>query len=246
MTKYQPTSAKTAATAAAYDAGLRKFLLGVYNRMGLALLLTALLAFLSTQPPLAELIHGVGENGKPSMTLIGLVCAFGPLALILGLGLTGMTRTVTGSAVALFGVAALFGLSLGSLAFVYTAASLGMTFAVTAGAFGALSLFGYTTKINLNAIGSACVMLLFGLIIAMIVNIFLKSSAMDLLISLAGVAIFSVMTAWDTQKLKSSYAENEGDAAALTIAGNNGALSLYLDFINLFLFLLRLFGQAKD
>lgn len=245
MTDFRSATASSS-TKADYDAGLRTFLLGVYNRMGIALLLTALLAFLSTQQPMAELIHGVGADGKPSLTIVGMICAFGPLALILGLGLTGMTRTVTGSAVALFGVAALFGLSLGSLAFVYTATSLGLTFAVTAGAFGALSLFGYTTKINLNAIGSACVMLLFGLIIAMIANIFIRSSVMDLVISLAGVAIFSVLTAWDTQRLKTDYADAVGDSTALTVAANNGALHLYLDFINLFLFLLRFFGAKKD
>lgn len=239
-------SVAVSSTQAAYDTGLRQFLLGVYNRMGLALLLTALLAVLSTQQPIAGLIHGVGADGKPSLTIAGMICVFGPLVLILGLGLTGLTRTVTGSYVALFGVAALFGLSLGSLAFIYTATSLGMTFLITAGAFGALSLFGYTTKINLNAIGSMCMMLLFGLIIAMIANIFVKSSALDLLISLAGIAIFSVLTAWDTQKLKSDYADNHGDSTGLTVAANNGALNLYLDFINLFLFLLRFLGVKKD
>lgn len=235
-----------AADPAAYDAGLRSFLLGVYNRMGAALVLTALLAFLSAQQPMAGLIHGVGADGKPSLTLIGMICAFGPLVLILGLGLTGLTRTVTGSAVALFGVAALFGLSLGSLVFVYTATSLGLTFLITAGAFGALSLFGYTTKINLNAIGSACVMLLFGLIIAMVANMFVKSSGLDLIISLAGLAIFAVLTAWDTQKLKGAYEDSYGDKDALTIEANNGALHLYLDFINIFLFLLRFMGVKKD
>ena len=234
------------ATTVETDAGLRSFMLGVYNRMALALLLTALLATLSTQQPLAELIHGVGADGKPTMTIIGMICAFGPLLLILGLGLTGLTRTVTGSAVALFGVAALFGLSLGSLAFIYTATSLGMTFMITASMFFALSLFGYTTKINLNAVGSACIMLLFGLIIAMVINIFLKSSVMDFVISLAGVVIFSVLTAWDTQRLKSDYAGAGGDKTSLTVAANNGALNLYLDFVNLFLFLLRFLGVKKD
>lgn len=243
-TKYRPTVGSPTTTED-YDTGLRAFMLGVYGRMCLALLLTALLAVLSTQQPIAGLIHGVGENGKPSLTIVGMVIAFAPLVLIFGLGMTGLTQTVTGSGIALFGVAALFGLSLGSLIFVYTATSLGMTFCVTSGAFAALSLFGYTTKINLDAIGSACMMLLFGLIILMIANMFVKSSGLDLLIAFAGLAIFAVLTAWDTQKMKGAFAGAQGDSTALTVEGNNAALSLYLDFVNIFLFLLRFLGEKK-
>lgn len=240
-----PQSTSLGVTQEKYDAGLRSFMQGIYAKMMVALLLTAGLAFLSTQQPVAGLIHGVGEDGKPSLTIAGMVCAFGPLALILGLGLTGLTRTVQGSYAALFGVAALFGLSLGSLFFVYTSASLALTFVVTSGAFAGLSLFGYMTKMNLNMVGTFCFFALFGLIIAMVANIFVQSTQFDFIITIAGILIFAGLTAWDTQKAKLAYDGPDADPSRMTVESNNAALSLYLDFINMFLFLLKLLGQKK-
>lgn len=227
------------------DDGLRNFLLGVYGKMAVSLLLTALLAYLSTQAPLAELIHGVDANGKPSLTIIGLVIAFSPLALILIMGLTGASSSPVGSAILLGGVASLFGLSLGSLIFTYTAASIGLTFVVTSAMFIGLCLFGYITKINLQGIGAAALMLLFGLLAALIANMFFKSTVMDLIISAAGVLIFAAITAWESQKMVSDY-HSHGISDSLTAMSNNAALSMYLNFINMFLFLLRFLGHTKD
>src|SRR5690606_38475421 len=133
-------------------------------------------------------------------------------------------------------------LSLSSIFLIYTGASIAQTFFVSAAAFGALSLYGYTTKRDLSAIGSFLVMGLFGLIIASLVNLFLKSSALDFAISAIGVLVFAGLTAWDTQKIKEMYFETD----AVAMAGRKaimGALTLYLDFINLFLFLLRFLGN---
>jgi FtsH-binding integral membrane protein len=140
--------------------------------------------------------------------------------------------------------AALVGASLASVFMVYTDASIVKTFAVTAASFGALSLYGYTTKRDLSAMGSFLVMGLFGLIIASVVNIFLKSSALDFAVSAIGVLVFAGLTAWDTQKIKEMYLEADG-FEAMGKKAVMGALSLYMDFINLFLFLLRFMGNKE-
>ena len=131
------------------------------------------------------------------------------------------------------------------LVLVYTGASIASTFLITATAFGGLSLFGYTTKKDLTGIGSFLIMGVFGLIIASVVNIFLQSSMMQFIISVLGVLIFAGLIAYDTQRLKMTYYELGGDQAAMGVATNYGALSLYLDFINLFQFLLQFFGDRR-
>ncbi|MDI6834691.1 MAG: Bax inhibitor-1/YccA family protein, partial [Rhizobiaceae bacterium] len=140
--------------------------------------------------------------------------------------------------------AALMGLSLSSIFLIYTGQSIVQTFFVTAASFGALSLYGYTTKRNLSAMGSFLIMGLFGLIIASLVNLFLASSALDFAISVIGVLIFAGLTAWDTQRIKESYYEADSSDSAGRKA-IMGALQLYLDFINLFLFLLRFLGNRE-
>lgn len=227
------------------DDGLQRFLSGVYGKMGGSLLLTALMAYLSTQAPLAEFIHGVTADGKPTLTLLGLVIAFLPLLVIIVMGITGAATTAVGSGILLVTVSALFGLSLGSLVFTYTAVSLGTTFIVTASMFIGLCIFGYVTKIDLKGIGSAAFLILWGLIAAMIANIFFKSSMFDLLISAAGVVVFSIITAWESQKMVSDY-HSCYDKESLTAVSNNAALGMYLNFINMFLFLLRFLGVNKD
>lgn len=236
----------SAVASESYDVGLRSFLLGVYNKMGGALLLTALMAFLASVDPLKSLLFTSTTKGV-GLTLLGYLVAFGPIVLILCLGFFSRAMdTVRGSAVAFWGVASLFGLSFGTLVMQYTSTSLGLTFLVTSASFGALSLFGYTTKKNLDAIGNFCVVALFGLIIATLISIFLQSTLLHFIITFAGILIFAGLIAWDTQKLKSRYADGHGDGTALKVQSNLAALDLYLDFINLFLLLLRLFGVKKD
>ncbi len=142
-------------------------------------------------------------------------------------------------------VVSLIGAGLGGLTLVYTGASLASTFLITAAAFGALSLFGYTTKRNLTGFGSFLIVGLIGLVIASVVNMFLHNSMMQFLISVLGVFIFAGLIAYDTQRLKMQYYDLGGDQAAMGVATNYGALSLYLNFINLFQFLLALFGNRR-
>lgn len=157
-----------------------------------------------------------------------------------------LTKMSTGAVLASFVIfAALMGVSLSSVFLFYTAGSIVYTFFITAGTFGAMSVYGYFTKSDLSKVGTFCMMALFGLIIASLVNIFLKSSTFEWIISIAGVLIFVGLTAWDTQQVKRLAAANLDPALADKLA-TMGAMNLYLDFINLFLFLLRIFGGSRD
>jgi FtsH-binding integral membrane protein len=172
------------------------------------------------------------------------VLIFAPLAFVFFLSWRVNKMSVGGAQLAFWLFAAVMGASLSSIFLRYTATSITQVFFVTAAAFGALSLYGYTTQRDLTAIGSFLIMGLFGLILAMIVNIFLASSALDFAISAVGVLVFAGLTAYDTQRIKEMYDVNDDG----TIAGRKavmGALSLYLDFINMFLMLLRLFGERR-
>ena len=142
-------------------------------------------------------------------------------------------------------IVALIGAGLGVLTFVYTGASIFSTFLITAAAFGGLSLFGYTTKKDLSGVGSFLIIGLFGLIIASLVNMFLNNGMMGFIISVLGVFIFAGLIAYDTQRLKMTYYELGGNQAAMGVATNYGALSLYINFINLFQFLLSIFGDRR-
>jgi FtsH-binding integral membrane protein len=188
-----------------------------------------------------------------SLTPFGQAVFGGPLTIALFLGTLGLVFFLSfrigslqpSTALALFMVyAGLLGLMLSSVFLAYTGASITRTFFISAASFGALSLYGYTTQRDLSPIGSFLVMGLFGLILAMIVNMFLKSSGLDFAISAIGVLIFAGLTAWDTQRIKEMYSVSDDG----TIAGRKavmGALTLYLDFINLFLFLLRFLGDRR-
>jgi len=161
-------------------------------------------------------------------------------------GMFGMRNaTPRSSGIYYWTLVSLLGAGLGGITLVYTGASIATTFLITATAFGGLSLFGYTTKKDLTAFGSFLIVGLIGLIVASLVNMFLHNSMMDFIISVLGVLIFSGLIAWDTQRLKMTYYDLGGDQAAMGVATNFGALSLYLDFLNLFMFLLRLFGDRR-
>jgi FtsH-binding integral membrane protein len=177
-------------------------------------------------------------------TLLGLIVAIAPLPVLL-LGRFAFKQSPRSSGIVYWSVTALFGASLGVLALLYTGASIFMTFLITAASFGALSLIGYTTKRDLTGFGSFLIVGLFGLIIASVVNMFLVSSALYFAINVIGVLIFAGLIAFDTQRLKLTYYQLGGDQAAMGVATNYGALSLYLDFLNLFLFLLRLMGSRR-
>jgi len=233
------------------DAGLRSFMLGVYNKVALGLVVSAAMAFVTGQVEVVQqllyrtAVRADGVEVLAGYTLLGYVVAFGPLAVVL-FGAFGMRKaTPRSSGIYYWAIVALMGASLGAITLVYTGASIFSTFLITATAFGGLSLVGYTTKKDLSGFGSFLLIGLFGLIIASVVNIFLMNSMMNFIISVLGVLIFAGLIAYDTQRLKMTYYDLGGDQAAMGVATNYGALSLYLDFINLFMFLLRLFGDRR-
>jgi uncharacterized protein len=220
------------------DAGLRSFMLGIYNNMTLGLAITGLVAFFTSQSlPLMQLING---------SMLRWVVMLAPLGFVIYLSARVMKMKPATARMWFFAFAAVMGLSLSYIFLVYTGASIAKVFFITAASFGALSLWGYTTKKNLSGMGSFMMMGLFGIIIAMVVNIFLKSTAMDFAISAIGVVIFAGLTAWDTQRLKHSYYEIGANAEMAGRVAIMGALSLYLDFLNLFLFMLRFMGGGRS
>jgi FtsH-binding integral membrane protein len=249
MSDFNRGYARPAAPAAdmSVDAGLRAFMLGVYNKVGLGLVVSGLIAWATgSVPAIRDLLFQVTPDGRlAGYTILGWIVAFAPLAILLFGGFSRQGRSVQGSGIMYWTIVALIGASTGAIFLLYTGASIASTFFITAAAFGALSLFGYTTKKNLTGMGSFLIMGVFGLIIASIVNIFLKSPAMYFVINALGVLIFSGLIAYDTQRLKMTYYEIGGDQQALGVATNYGALSLYLDFINLFRFLLSFLGSRE-
>jgi len=227
------------------DAGLRSFMLGVYNKMALGLVLSAALAYLTSSVPVVRDMMFTVANGRVGYSILGMVVAFAPLGVLLFSGFAMKNQSPKTASMVYWTVVSLIGASMGVLALRYTGTSIASTFLITATAFGGLSLFGYTTKKDLSGIGSFLIMGVIGLIIASLVNIFLQSSMMQFIISILGVLIFAGLTAYDTQRLKMTYYELGGNQAAMGVATSYGALSLYLDFINMFQFLLALFGDRR-
>lgn len=247
MEKLNPTlDHAPARPSMAIDAGLRAFMLGVYNKMALGLLVSAGLAWTtSTWAPARNALFIVSDGRLSGYTLAGTALVFAPLVVLLGSAFL-MRKASARTASALYWtVVALIGASFGALALRFTGQSLASTFLVTATAFGALSLYGYTTKRDLSGLGAFLIMGVVGLLIASLVNLVLQSSLMMLMISGIGVLIFAGLTAHDTQRLKLTYYQLGGDKAALGSATSYGALSLYLDFVNLFQFLLAFLGQRR-
>ena len=230
----------------AVDAGLRAFMLGVYNKMGLGLVVSAGLAWATASvAPVRDALFVVSDGRLTGYTPVGMILAFAPLVLLLGSAFLVRSASPRMASLLYWSVVALIGASLGAVALRYTGQSLASTFLITAAAFGALSLYGYTTKRDLSGIGTFLIMGVIGLLIAGVVNIFLQSSMLMLAISGIGVLIFAGLTAYDTQRLKLTYHQLGGDQAAMGSATSFGALSLYLDFINLFQFLLVFLGQRR-
>ncbi|MBL8772434.1 MAG: Bax inhibitor-1/YccA family protein [Phenylobacterium sp.] len=229
------------------DAGLRSFMLGVYNKVALGLVVSAALAYLTGQfAPVRDLMYTVTPDGRlAGMTVLGMIVAFAPLGVMLFGMFALRNASPKSSGIFYWTIVALIGAGLGVLTLVYTGASIASTFLITATAFGGLSLFGYTTKKDLTGFGSFLLVGLIGLVIASVVNIFLQNSMMNFIISVLGVLIFAGLIAYDTQRLKMQYYELGGDQAAMGVATNYGALSLYINFINLFQFLLSIFGDRR-
>ena len=218
------------------DVGLRDYMLRIYNYMASGLALTGIVAYFFAQSGLY-----IAIARTPLIWLVMLA----PLGLVMWLSY-GINRMQASTAQALFWLyAALMGVSLASVFLVFTGESVARVFFITAGTFGAMSLYGYTTQRDLTQWGSFLFMGLIGIIIAMVVNIFLASSALQFAISVIGVLVFVGLTAYDTQQIKEMYLEND-DAQTAGKKAIMGALRLYLDFINLFMMLLQLFGARRD
>ncbi len=222
----------------AYDAGLRSYMLSVYNYMASGVLLTGIVALLfsrgGVESPAAQLFINGG--------ILAWVVMLAPLAFVMVLSF-GINRLSTGAAQALFwGFAIVMGLSMSTIFLVYTGTSIATTFFATAAAFVSLSLWGYTTKKDLSGFGTFLIMGVVGILVASLLNIWLKSPGMNLAISAIGVLLFAGLTAYDTQRIKSMYDYVAGtDMIGKTVI--MGALSLYLDFVNMFTFLLQFLGS---
>jgi uncharacterized protein len=220
------------------DVGLRDYMLRIYNYMASGLALTGIVAYVAAYSGFIQHIYRT-----PLMWLVILA----PLGFVMVLSY-GINRMQASTAQMLFWVfAGVMGLSMATIFLVYTGASIARVFFITAGTFAGMSLYGYTTRRDLSGMGSFLFMGLIGIIIASLVNLFLQSPAMYFVISVIGVLVFTGLTAWDTQRIKEmyySYQYADGQTASKTAI--MGALSLYLDFINLFMFLLQLFGTRRD
>ncbi len=226
---------------------LNAFMRGVYGWMSAGLGLTAVLAYLTiTMPVLQQLVFSVDPASGMIVGVSSLVWAFfiAEIGIVFYLGARIGSMSASSATTLFLVYSALNGLSLAPLLYSYTAESVASTFVITAGMFGAMSLYGMVTKKDLTSWGSLLFMGLIGIVIAMVVNIFLKSSAMAFAISVVGVIIFLGLTAYDTQKLKTmGEMVPQDDATAVRRGTIMGALTLYLDFINLFIMLLRLMGS---
>ncbi|MBT3305225.1 MAG: Bax inhibitor-1/YccA family protein [Alphaproteobacteria bacterium] len=233
------------AHAADIDIGLREYMLRIYNYMASGLALTGIIAYASANTPaILNMLYVVGPNGIAQPTMLAWIAMLSPLGFILALSF-GINKMKASTAQAVFwAFSAVMGLSLSHIFLSYTGSSIARVFFITSGTFAAMSLYGYTTKKDLTGLGSFLFMGLIGIIIASIVNMFLQSSAMQFVISVIGVLVFVGLTAYDTQKIKNMYSEVDGSETASKKA-IMGALTLYLDFINLFLMLLRLFGERR-
>ena len=224
----------TARGAAALDAGLRDYMMRIYNYMAAGVGLTAVVAWLTYQ------LIGPALLQSPLMWVFILA----PLVLVFFISARINTLSASTARLLFFIYAALVGVSLSTLLHIYTSSSIARVFFIAAATFGGLSLFGYTTRRDLSGIGTFLFMGLIGIIIASVVNIFLRSTGLDWLLSIVGVGVFAGLTAYDTQRIKTMYDSRDDE----TSAGRKsvlGALSLYLDFINLFMMMLRLAGGRR-
>ncbi|WP_400135952.1 Bax inhibitor-1/YccA family protein [Bacillus thuringiensis] len=224
-------------TVAARDEGLRSYMLGIYRNMGIGLALTGLVALgVASTPALVALIFG---------TPLKWVAMFAPLAFVMFFSFRIDRMTTSGARAAFFAFAAVMGVSMASIFLVFTGTSIAQAFFTAAALFAGMSLWGYTTGRDLTKMSTFLMVGLIGVIGASLVNLFIGSSVLQTVVSVAGVVVFTGLTAWDTQRLKSEYFAYAGTQAAEKLA-IMGALSLYLNVINLFQLLLGLMGQREE
>ncbi|PQO22200.1 BAX inhibitor (BI)-1/YccA family protein [Rhodobacteraceae bacterium WD3A24] len=246
MAQYQSTRAGVAgARGAQIDAGLRAHMNKVYGLMSVGMLLTAGVAWaVGTTPALLSLFRNP-ETLQPN--LLGWVAMFAPLIVVFAFGAMINRMSAAAAQLVFYGFAALMGLSISWIFVAFTGISIAQTFLVTSISFAGLSLYGYTTKRDLSGLGTFLMMGLIGLIVAMIINLFLQSAAIMFAISVIGVLIFAGLTAYDTQSIKSEYVAHaqHNDQEWLDKSATMGALRLYLDFINMFMFLLQFMGARE-
>ncbi|WP_426956667.1 Bax inhibitor-1/YccA family protein [Muricoccus radiodurans] len=258
--RFQPTQSawtqplgRAATDAATLDAGLRAYMLRVYNWMASGLALTAITAYLiANTPGIREMFFTIGRSARGNIvtqpTILGFAAIFAPLVFVLVLSF-GINRLSKTSAQALFwAFCVAMGASMANIFVVYVGASVASTFFVTAGMFAAVSIYGYTTKADLTRMGGFLMMGLIGIIIAGLVNMFFQSSALQFAISVIGVVVFVGLTAFDTQRIKNdyleyAYAEGGDEAAKRSVID---ALGLYLNFVNLFQLLLQFMGVRSS
>jgi FtsH-binding integral membrane protein len=233
---YLPAHAQGTATLG-YDAGLRRHMLAIYNNMALGLVVTGFVAFgIASTPALYQPIFG---------TPLKWAAMFAPLAFVMFLSFQMERMSVASARSAFFAFAAVMGVSIAAVFLSFTGASIARTFFIAASMFLGMSLWGYTTKRDLTGWSSFLFMGLIGVVVASIVNLFLGSTTLQLVVSFAGIIVFVGLTAWDTQRAKSDYLAFAGTAHAEKL-GIMGALSLYLNFVNLFQLLLTFFGQREE
>ncbi|WP_267388247.1 Bax inhibitor-1/YccA family protein [Sphingomonas sp. GC_Shp_3] len=232
-----PFGADSAARAGAFDAGLRRYMLSVYNYMMSAVLLSGIVA-------LAFVASGMAAQVFLGGGILKWIISFAPLGFIFAMSFGGGRMTAGTMQLMFWGFAVAMGLSLSTIFLVYSPIAIAQSFFAAAAAFGGLSLYGYTTKRNLSAMGTFLMMGLVGLIVASLLNLFFHSGPLAMVISFVGVLIFAGLTAYDTQRTKSMYAQVAGTGAEQHMIIMS-ALNLYLDFINMFLFILRLFGNRN-
>lgn len=234
----QGSFAGSNASSKTFDAGLRDYMIKVYNFMGLALIISGLVAItVSSSPMLMKAIFG---------TPLRYLIMFAPLIFVLffSFKINSMSATATKNCLWLF--SGLMGVSISFIFIIYTNASIARIFFITASVFGAMSLYGYTTKKDLTNLGSFLLMGLFAVIIASIVNAFMGSSALQFILSILSALIFVGLTAYDVQKIKQNYYYCSGNDELIVKASALGALNLYMDFINIFIHLLQIFGQRRE
>jgi uncharacterized protein len=251
MSQFESASIQSSRrTAGAVDEGLRAYMLRVYNYMSCGILVTGIVAYLTYS---AAVVRGT-EAGGVALTGFGQllygsplkwVVMLAPLASVLFLSVRISKMSVGAAQVCFWLFSAVMGLSLSSIFLLYTGYSITRIFFVTAGAFAALSMYGYTTRRDLTGWGTFLIMGVFGIVLASLVNLWLQSNSLQFALSTIGVLVFAGLTAYDTQRIKDVYYEVMGDATAASKAAIMGALSLYLDFINMFIMLLSLFGRRN-
>ena len=248
MDVWNRTQTTAQSQSAATDVGLRSYMLKVYNYMTSALILTGLVAYFASQAAVTT-----GADGALLLTPFGeaifqsplkWLVILAPLAFVLTMSFMRSMKTST-LQLCFWAFSGVMGLSLASIFLVYTGESVARVFFITAATFGGMSMLGYTTKKDLTGMGHFLIMGVWGLIVASIVNLFMHSTGLSMVISYAGVLIFTGLIAYDTQKLKDIYYQVGGHADSLARASIMGALNLYLDFINLFVSLLRIMGDRR-